>query len=285
MNFPQFWAKGQFRKFSCWGWSNHSLAEAQAVGRANAEMAMARYDAKEMVKRRYGYGSDRPLREPVLRELKDPNGEVTAVITRNAYGCQVLNTAQILFVDVDLPEPEKSTGLGKLLKGLFGGAKPSPPAAGPDPAQIGLLAKAGKLAARQPGWGWRVYRTRAGFRLLATHQLFDPANTASDPLFDELGADPLYQKLCKAQKCFRARLTPKPWRCKSGMPPGPWPWADAKQEQRFKEWETRYLGASRAYATCELLATLGNTQVDAAIAPILAIHDETTRVGSSLPLA
>ena len=39
------------------------------------------------------------------------------------------------------------------------------------------------------------------------------------------------------------------------------------------------------YATCELVATLGDTQVDAAIAPILAVHDETSCVGSKMPLA
>jgi len=75
MNFPPFWAKGECKRFSCWGWSNNSLAEAQAAGRANAQRAMSRSEANEMVKHHYGYGDDRPLREPVLREFKDAAGE------------------------------------------------------------------------------------------------------------------------------------------------------------------------------------------------------------------
>jgi hypothetical protein len=286
MNFPPFWAKGECKRFSCWGWSNNSLAEAQAAGRANAQRAMSRSEANEMVKHHYGYGDDRPLREPVLREFKDAAGERLAVITRNYYGCQVLNTAQIMFVDVDLPEPPgQPSGLGNLFKSLFGGGKTSPPPAKPDSEQEALLAKARNIASRQAGWGWRVYRTRAGFRLLATHQLFDPAQTSSDPLFDELGADKLYRRLCKAQKCFRARLTPKPWRCNAGQPPCVWPWTDTEAKLRFEKWEARYLQASQAFATCDLLAALGHTPPDPAIAPIIAVHDEMTRVGSRLPLA
>ena len=286
MNFPQFWAKAEFKSFACWGWSNASLAEAQAAARANAKKTSARCEANEMVKRHYGYGDDRPLREPVLREFKDPNGAMLAVITRNYYGCQVLNTAQIMFIDVDLPEaPRGPSGLAKLFKGLFGGAKSSAPPAKPDPAQEGLLARVRQVASNQAGWGWRIYRTRAGLRLLATHQFFDPVQSASHPLFDDLGADPLYRRLCKAQKCFRARLTPKPWRCNVGQPPCAWPWADTEKEQQFKKWESGYINASRSFATCELVDTIGNTQMDAAIAPIVAVHDELTRVDSKLPLA
>ena len=59
--------------------------------------------------------------EPVLRDWKDEQGGLTAAITRNSYGCLVLNTAQIMFVDVDAPEP-KSSG-GGFFAGLFGKEK------------------------------------------------------------------------------------------------------------------------------------------------------------------
>jgi hypothetical protein len=68
-----------------------------------------------------------------------------------------------------------------------------------------------------PEWGWRIYRTRAGLRLLATQGLVEADSDVADGVFEALGADPLYRKLCKTQKCFRARLTPKPWRCGNGV--------------------------------------------------------------------
>lgn len=281
MKFPPFWARGDCGNFSCWRWSDNSVDEAQASARVAAEKLAELFKAGRPPRGAYGYGDGRPMREPVLREWRGDDGAQTAVITRNSYGCLVLNTAQIMFVDVDAPEP-KSAGLGGLFGGLFGKKKP---ALAENPFQAELLSKAGQVVQRSPDWGWRVYKTRAGYRLLATHKLFDPAATEMDGIFDELGADPLYQQLCKSQKCYRARLTPKPWRCSVFDKPPRWPWPDAKTEQRFKKWEQQYLEECEEWATCELIATLGNTEVHVAIQPIVAAHDEATRAESKMQLA
>ena len=204
MNFPPYWARGKSGDFLCWRWSANSLAEAQSLAEQAARQLADRFRAGDFPER-HGYYPDRPMREPVLREFKNGTGELAAVITRNSYGCQVLNTKRAMFVDIDLPEP-KPDGL---LKRLFGGPKiPSP-----DPAQTKAIAKADAWATAHPGWGWRIYRTRAGLRLLATHDIFEADGPIAQAVFESLGADPLYRKLCQAQKCFRARLTPKPWRC------------------------------------------------------------------------
>ena len=57
--------------------------------------------------------------------------------------------------------------------------------------------------------------------------------------------NPLYRRLCRTQKWFRARLTPKPWRCGFENPPCRWPWPDGRAEARYKDWETRYKKACR----------------------------------------
>jgi len=278
MNFPPFWAKGSHKGFWCWRWSAHSLGEAQSLAQDAARKLAERFAAGDTFRNRYPY-ADRPLREPVLRELKSSSGEVAAVITRNSYGCLVLNTARVMFVDVDLPEPKVS--VGGLLKKLFG--KPEPPPA--NASEAAIIAKAEAWGRRHPDWGWRVYRTRAGLRFLATHALFDPATVDAEPVFDELGADPLYRRLCATQKCYRARLTPKPWRCGLPVPPARWPWPDAKAEEHFKKWESRYLAAGNTHATCALVKTLGNRQVHADALLVVGVHDEVTRAGSKLPLA
>ncbi len=134
-------------------------------------------------------------------------------------------------------------------------------------------------------WGWRIYRTRSGLRLLATQALVDANSDAVNRVFDALGADPLYRKLCNSQKCFRARLTPKPWRCGLLSKPGRWPWLDEKQENRFRKWETRYQNYSAKWATCEFVRQIGNPVIHPGVHTILKLHDERTRAESKLQLA
>jgi len=278
MNFPKFWAKGTHQGFTCWRWSDSNLAEAAARAQEAARRIAERFAAGDKLRRGYGY-PDRPLREPVLREIKSPGGELAAVITRNSYGALILNTARVMFVDVDLPEPKFP--VGGWLKKLFG--KPEPSAA--RVTEDSVLAQAEAWRQSHPGWGWRVYRTKAGLRLLATHAPFEPGDASTEQVFDALGADPLYRRLCRTQKCFRARLTPKPWRCGFAKPPCRWPWPDAKAEARFKDWETRYQKTCRDYATCALTAAPGGQQIDPTVQLILKVHDETTLADSKLDLA
>jgi hypothetical protein len=276
MNFPPFWARGSSGDFSCWRWSASSIAEAQASADEAARQLADRFAHGDFPPKRGGYYPNRPFREPVLQEIKDDAGERAAVITRNSYGCLVLNTARVMFVDVDLAEP-KSPGL---FSRLFG--KPS---AAPVVTESSALAKMENWTRNNPDWGWRIYRTRAGLRLLATHALFDPEAAASDGVFDALGADPLYRQLCQTQKCYRARLTPKPWRCGLHRKPERWPFLDARAEKSFQKWDAQYQSYSFNWATCALVKKIGNDTVHPAVQPILKLHDEMTKVESKLKLA
>lgn len=278
MNFPKFWALGQSGKFLTWRWSSQSLAEAQMLANEAAQKLADRFrNGDFLVKHQGSYYPDHPFREQVLQELKSPSGVVGAVVTRNSYGCQVLNTARVMFVDIDLPEP-KAPGF---FQRLFGGAKP----AAADITQEGTLARIEIWSQKNPDWGWRIYRTRAGMRLLATHALVEADSVVASDVLLALGADPLYQKLCKSQKCFRARLTPKPWRCGIRSKPERWPWLNTKAEEKFKKWETLYQSYSFNWATCQLIRQIGNPTVHPEVEPIIKIHDEMTRVSSSLQLA
>jgi hypothetical protein len=148
-----------------------------------------------------------------------------------------------------------------------------------------VIAKAEDWAQKNPGWGWRIYRTRAGVRLLATHDLMEPDSPATDAVFEALGADPLYWRLCKAQKCFRARLTPKPWRCGIRQQPPRWPWPNAKAEKWFQNWHAQYQSYAASWATCEFVSLAGVAEVHPEIVPVLQIHDTNTRADSKEKLA
>jgi hypothetical protein len=269
MQFPKFWATGKSGSFSTWRWSDNSFAEARALAEEAAHHLEMKFNANGWAAERYGY-ANRPLREPVLREFRDSAGQVAHVITRNSYGCEVLNSERALFVDIDLP-PAPRPGL---LSSLFG--RSGPPEETPERAAID---QARRWTASRSGWNWRIYRTKAGLRLLATHALFDPADPVCQSVFNAVNADPLYRKLCETQKCFRARLTPKPWRCGVPNPPARWPFRDLQAERSFSDWDARYRPACQTKATCELLDA-GTGQVHDELKALVALHDEMTRANS-----
>ena len=278
MNFPPFWARGTCDGFTCWRWSSTSIAEAQSLALDAAQKVAERFRHGDYPTHRDSYYPNRPFREQVLREIKNGAGEISAVITRNTYGCIVLNTAQVMFVDIDLPQPKPPRGfLNRLL-----GKPPVPPPGNP---QAEAITRIENWTRANSDWGWRLYRTRAGLRLLATQALIRPDCEAAGAVFEALGADKIYRKLCENQKCFRARLTPKPWRCGLHSKPERWPWADSRREQKFQKWEAQYQSCSANRATCELLRTLGNPDVHPAIAPIVTLHDEMSRAATKLELA
>jgi hypothetical protein len=282
MHFPKYWTTAKDKNLIAWGWSDHSLAEAN--GRATERLARIKswlsQRTKTPLQQRYGYGDDRPLREEVLREFRAPEGTLRAAITRNRCGCLVLNTADLMFVDVDAPEAKESGWLA----GLFGFRKPDP-VRDPDAFMNTLMARVNDWVGRWPNWGWRVYRTAAGARLLATHEPFASDHAMCRTAFEVFEADPLYRKLCATQKCFRARLTPKPWRCDADKLQIRWPRGDEKWEARFRKWEAQYNKAAARYATCKLVGQFGAAELHPQLRELIELHDTLTQVDQPLPLA
>jgi hypothetical protein len=134
------------------------------------------------------------------------------------------------------------------------------------------------------GTSFRIYRTAAGFRLLATDLLLDPASAQAQELLAAFSADPFFVKLCKLQGSFRARLTPKPWRCGCALPPGSFP-REPSSQIAFAKWLQKYEAAIRSRATCELIETQGPARTLAEASEIVSEHDRTCRVGEAAPLA
>lgn len=111
MLIPRCWAKadGEYKapdnrqfKFSVWGWgADDASAKREAASRL--QRLLERVRRGDQLNRAYGYGN-RPLREEILQILGDGAPmEPTAILTRNRYGAVVLNTARLMFLDVDIP--------------------------------------------------------------------------------------------------------------------------------------------------------------------------------------
>jgi hypothetical protein len=289
MRIPHHWAKGtaegvdhRGRKvvFSCWRWSETSIEEAAASALDAAKQILQRLVKGERLDR-YAYGT-RPLREEILDEHSDSQGNQTAVVTRNSYGCKVLNSADAMFIDIDLPKPTVRGGLGYFLKRILGKV-PEAPRGHPQEEQI--LTRLEQFCQTNAGWGLRVYRTFAGLRCLATHKAMDPGSPTTIEILQSLGSDPLYTRLCTVQKCFRARLTPKPWRCGFRSNTIRYPYQSDGDKSAFEKWERGYSSTAENFATCRLLCSIGNPAIDTRIQPLVDFHDTFTKSDSDLPLA
>lgn len=289
MRIPLYWSRataeglderGRATSFSCLRSSDISADDARQSALAAATRVLQKLAAGKPCAC-YPYG-DAPLREEVVQRFEDAQGNLYAAVTRNGYGSLVLNAARVMFIDIDFAVTPRSGGLLGFIAGLFG-KSPSPDLQ--QEQEDNAKNRLQQLLDARPGWGIRIYRTRAGIRGLVTHDLFDPTSDAVLDTLRAVGADPLYVRLCKAQECFRARLTPKPWRCGHNVNRTAWPRESEKQQRRFDKWLAAYMSRQSQYATCRPIGTLGSAAVHPDVQTIVEVHDEITRCNEPLELA
>jgi hypothetical protein len=201
----------------------------------------------------YAYLANRRA-EPLVDVLSGPAGE-SARITVNAYGSIVMNTAAALFADVDTDD------LG-----------PAPRPESP-PARLSAV-----LSARRD-LAMRAYRTRAGWRYLCTNRTFDPTGEDAHALLAELGTDARFILLCRAQRSFRARLTPKPWRAGQRTLPVFPARAIAREDLQ------RHVNRTWRFATARFVEHVGPNETLPEMRDIVEYHDRWTQAMSTKPLA
>ena len=280
MNIPRYWTKatgettgpdGSALKLTAWGWSSTDIADALKNAEDRLSRIMARAESGDAHPDKYPYGV-RALREEIIEHI--PRGDdaaAAAIVTRNAYGSLVLNTPDVMFVDVDVPQPTVKSLLG----GLFSRKSSN--------ADEGWQKIASALESATSS-SFRIYATAGGYRLIATERTFSPGSSEAERIMEAVGADQSYVQLCRAQKSFRARLTPKPWRADLGAPPNQFP-RDPREQAAFDQWLTKYDQKCAEKAVCKFLGESGGSRVAASVGAVLRYHDEHTRVKEDLPLA
>lgn len=323
MIIPNFWAEARLqhrtderqitvRRF---GWSNASQPDAQRQADERAAAALERLKAGEKIdrsekKRAYNGSAGVPIREEIISRHGD------TVITCNSYGARCLNTPNVLFVDIDLATaPGCGTMLVMLITlwiaaaaaGMYFGTKWIGFSLGflalfffyplsqtivrrylqmrGGPERIARL-HVEEFLRTHHDWSVRLYRTPLGLRVLAMHDLFDPRGPAASECFRALRADPVYVRMCQSQNCFRARVSPKPWRVGilDKLRGGVWPVPPEKQERR-SEWVARYEAASEKFAACEYLESLGSGGSRSETRFVQQLHDDLCKANTALPIA
>ncbi|NLG22069.1 MAG: hypothetical protein GX555_11655 [Actinomycetales bacterium] len=289
---PRFWTTARGRAtdqdgrpldLTIWGWSTASIAEAAAVAADRLAQTRERLAAGQRLQS-WAYYPRMPLREETLAEITAPDGTLLAIVSRNRYGAEVLNTDLFLVADVDLEEEPRSAESGGGLLGRLFGRKDRPPGLGPSGAEQEALERVARFAAANPHLGVHTYRTAAGLRVLVTGGDLPPGTSAAEAVLQQLDSDPIYVKLCSTHQTYRARLTPKPWRCGQRALSEPWPYADERRAEAARRWLERYEAVGPAWATTRWLSSTG-PEPSAAEAQVIAWHDRVTRAREELPLA
>ena len=306
MEIPRYWKqiveKATFSQskslhLTIWGHSNHSYEEAGKNAKSRLERVKNLLNSDSKAEEDFYYPVSGVIHEDILETINSDDKQKN-LVTRNHYFSQVLNTSHMMFVDMDVPlkELKKKTFWNKLLgkskeidefnkketKNQFAKA----------------FRKIESFVDQHPEFSFRVYRTYAGYRLIATHKLISPTSDEAKNIFMSLGADKLYSKLCQIQKCFRARLTPKFWRLpdkfkdKPGirfcLKPGMFESMTPEQEAQvtyYKEWIKQYEKSHTSHATCRYIKTLGSTKILDQLKPLIQHHDKVTQAESRKPLA
>lgn len=325
MIIPKYWAECRERKkvssktltVKRIGWSDISQEDAETMAKSRLNEAFEQLNSGEavpLIERRVSYnGSDgMPIREEILDKIGD------AVITRNIYGAQCLNVQNIFFADIDYnlnfnaSIVKSMIILGILFSGSTFFIKQNiylPISIFIIFLVVGFILKKRNFnnynkkiehiekknlngietfCQKHPEFKLRIYKTPSGLRLLALNNSYDPKDKETIELLKELGSDPNYIRMCINQNCFRARVSPKPWRInlKESLPhkKSVWPYSPEKTEERRK-WIDKYEVKSQKFASCKYLTTVGTGSEYSEAVKIQELHDNLCRAFEDLPIA
>ena len=325
MIIPKHWAESRHQQkidgrqwtIRRFGWSEHSMEEARAMADQRVAEALKRVVAGETIQRRepkvpYNGADGVPIREEIVARDGD------AIVTRNSYGALCLNTPDVLFADMDCPigisfrsgclifvfmmlaavaygrhAGSLGIALGSMILSIFlallvYGVVDRSIRKNPAAMKRRLWRRIERFARRHPDWHLRAYETPAGYRLLAMHATFDPAGIETARAFCQIVVDPVYARMCRNQRCFRARVSPKPWRIgiSERLKPrtGVWP-IDPEKLPLREAWVRDYEQRSTGHAACRFVARFGSDRIHPAAEAVRRWHDELSRADSQLPLA
>ncbi|WP_396270377.1 hypothetical protein [Ideonella sp.] len=322
---PDHWAEARIQRreggrqvtVRRFGWSEFSMQDAELMAHQRAEAALQQALSGHPLSRRepkraYNGAEGVPIREEVLKRCGPE------VISRNSYGAHCLNSPRVLFADVDFDLSMPRSWLlgvwglafalclvgGNLTQRwalciaalVFGGLmlvwltqKAHAAYARREGAAEAARGRLNTFLRGHPEWRVRTYKTPAGLRYLVVHACFSPLSDKVAKFFQAVGADPLYVRMCQRQRCFRARLTGKPWRMgiehRLRPRPGIWPVASERLALR-QRWVDVYERTAERFSACHFVEEQGEGRTTSELEEVVRLHDEACRaLRFDLPLA
>lgn len=264
MKYFKFWVKESFnirvdqvqQSISILSGSNISKEDASAKA-ANQSKQIESRIASGKIKETY----EASIKEHVAEVIDEQN-----IVTVCRYGAKVLNSTQYTFFDLD-DYPHDLWDIFKPVRKL--------------PKKERIVYKFLEKIKKHPELGsdFRIYETTKGIRVIGKKYL-NPADRGYQSLMRKVAVDWLYMQLSKKQNCFRARLTPKPYRMQAKTIKVRSP-LDCETPE-YIAWEKSYQSASQRYAVVKHLKSIGS---DFANEPVIKMHDQTCNAHNNLTLA
>lgn len=261
MRFPRYWCRveNETGMVIARGWSETSYDE--ALSNANNRLdRILNYLRTGKSLDEYQYVIDNVICEEVIDRIMDGDQQA-AVISRNAYGSIIMNTTRLMFIDIDKQPPN----VIQRWMAMFSSTAPDP-----DAQTLDML-RSWQQANQQ--YTLRVYRTYAGYRVLIINHCFTQVDNQVLSIMEQLDSDRLYRQLCRSQSCFRARLSPKPWRVDAPQPDHKFPFRNQREEQEYQRWHEQYTRLSTQFSVCHYLETIGHDPVHPNVAMLIDQHD------------
>lgn len=242
-----------------YGGSN--ISESEAIKDAERKFQNAQKKINNQLGRDDSYEVD--IREEIIEEIDSEN-----IVTRNRYGALVLNSKNMMFIDID----EYTRSIWDM---LFNRSKTQ---------KEFMLAHIEKTTQRieYADFAFNIYETHKGYRVLVTNQTIDPRSEKSRKMMKAFHADRLYRYLCVYQNCYRARLTPKPHRIKQKRIHVIFPNRNAEGQMKLDNWIRSYDERSKTFSTCRFIKSIGNASLNN---KIIKFHDDRCNIHKSYPLA
>ncbi len=264
MKHYKFWVKepfsirvgGRLERITVLAGSNVSKDDARSQAGLQARQIESRISSRSA---RESY--EVPVREYVEQFIDDAN-----VITVCRYGAKVLNTCQYTVLDLDdypVNFLDRFRAVRKLSK----------------KARIVYKFKERLKKHSELGRDFRIYETTKGVRVIGKTYV-DPARKHYESLMRKFAVDWLYVLLSQRQNCYRARVTPKPYRMKAPTIKIRSP-LDCESDT-YLQWQRQYESASENYRVLRFVEAIGR---DFSTEPVIRLHDSLCKVDSDRTLA
>jgi len=253
MNYFKYWVKEKRNITVDGAIQTISLMVGSAISKEDASQQIS-VRAQKIEQRIAGKG-DRESYEAVIKEFVHREISSKSIITVTRYGALVLNTEELTFLDLD-DYAFSFWDLFKPIRKL--------------PKKERIVAKFKENLKKFPALGedFRIYETAKGIRIMGKFY-FDPKTPGFEKKLRLFNVDWLYLMLTEKQNCYRARLTPKPYRMphKTIKIKSP---LDCETDE-YRSWAQSYEQAAKQFSVVRLVETIGS---DFSSDPIVKMHDE-----------
>ncbi len=263
MKYFRYWIEDKFSIKV--GSSRQEITILSGSNESEADAAKRAKEQASIIEERIQSGSKKEEYESSINEYVEKEIDDSNIVTICRYGAKILNTDEYTILDLD-DYPVDILDFFRSVRKL--------------PKKERIVAKfLDRVTKNQEiGTDFRIYETSKGIRVIGKKYI-DPEGKGYTKLMRSLNVDWLYVFLSKRQMCYRARLTPKPYRLKIKTIKVSSPLVCSSDD--YIQWEKMYTEASNKSAVAKYLQSVGK---DFGSDRIIKFHDEICRSHSNLKL-